>query len=122
MVSGAEIYILGNTNMVTEGDGGKVIKPGIFTKPAVVTNGESPGEFDPNAGFNPYTPADCGAKAAQYPHLKARQRNQASSHQKVTQEKPQELPQQRSAGSVVSGSVVIEMDECHSCYIESLND
>jgi hypothetical protein len=47
VVAGAEIDPLGEADVIGDGDGGKVVDPEVFAEPAVVTNGESPGKFNP---------------------------------------------------------------------------
>ncbi len=51
MVAGAEVDVLGDAAVVADGDGSEVVDPGVFADPGVVADGESPGEFDGDAGF-----------------------------------------------------------------------
>ncbi len=47
VVAGAEVDALGEADIIFDGDGGEVVDPEVFAEPAVVADGESPGEFHP---------------------------------------------------------------------------
>ena len=89
VVAGAEIDPLGETDVIGDGDGGKVIDAEVFAEPAVVTNGEAPGKLNPHPRFNGDPPADVGTKAAQGPGFKGADGEPGAGHQGGTDKVPE---------------------------------
>jgi hypothetical protein len=73
VVAGAEVEALGEADVVFNHNRGEVVDPEGFAEPAVVADGESPGEFDFDAGFDADALAEGGAEAAQEPDFEARE-------------------------------------------------